>query len=310
MSFTPKAPVAVRPASAQQMNNEEGLTNVPAVSNEERPANEPAMADDAPPPGEGEVVAISEPSVSRQTLDQTPGRALTFLRAIGTSVTIRAKLYEHGYTANEHERGWVLMRAASGDFGNGAPGENRDDQAVQAAIADVDAWDEDGLRIVNASLRARHPAQHGFVMRGLKASTGISSVLGVATLLDRLDALEGAPEREGTREADHAALATLSARGIDKAVRVRLRAKVKLAQSFAGIKGAKEQVAFDQRVRQALVEQRQWFEEWADVARSVIKRRDQLIRLGLASRRSSPAPVDEPGDETPADEPGDDAGAE
>jgi hypothetical protein len=63
-------------------------------------------------------------------------------------------------------------------------------------------------------------------------------------------------------------------------------------------------------VRQALVEQRQWFEEWADVARSVIKRRDQLIRLGLASRRSSPAPVDEPGDETPADEPGDDAGAE
>jgi hypothetical protein len=257
-----------------------------------------------------EVVEALEPSVKRQTLEQTPGRALTFLRAVGTSVAIRAKLYERGYTEAEHERGWGLMRAASGDFGGPALVESVDDRAVQDAIADVDAWDEDGLRIVNASLRTRHPAQHAFVMRGLKASTGITSVLGVATLLDRLDALESAPERAGTREADHAALATLATRGIGKAERVRLRAKVKLAQSFAGIKGASEQEAFERRVRQALVEQRRWFEEWSDVARSVIKRRDQLIRLGLASRRSPQAPVEEPGDDGPTDEPGNDAGVE
>ncbi|HEU4534997.1 MAG TPA: hypothetical protein VFS00_12810, partial [Polyangiaceae bacterium] len=59
--------------------------------------------------------------------------------------------------------------------------------------------------------------------------------------------------------------------------------------------------------------QRRWFEEGADVARAVIKRRDQLIRLGLASRRprqGDGAPVDAPGDDAPVEEPGDDEGAE
>jgi hypothetical protein len=263
------------------------------------------------PPGEVEPVAALEASVSRQTLEQTPARALTFLRAVGTSVVLRAKLAEHGYSDAEHERGWVLMQEASGQFEGPAPAPSVDDAAVQKAIADLDAWDEDGLRIVNASLRARHPAQHAFVMRGLKASTGVQAVLGVGTLLDRLDALESAPERAGTREADHAALATLAARGVGQAERARLRAKVKLAQSFAGTRGPAEQAVFERRVRRGLIEQRQWFEEWADVARSVIKRRDQLIRLGLASRRPRQGGGDEPV-EVPADAPTDapDDGAE
>lgn len=272
------------------------------------PGNEPGPL----PPGEGEAVEAPEPTVTRQTLEQTPGRSLVFLRGVGTSASIRAALARRGYTRVEHERGWALLLASSGQFED--PGaEDVDDLAVQQAIADVDAWDEDGLRIVNASLRGRHPAQHAFVMRGLKASTGIAAVLGVATLLDRLDALESAPEREITRKGDHAALATLAARGIGKAERARLRAKVKLAQSFAGTRGPAEQAAYEQRVRQALVEQRRWFEEWADVARAVIKRRDQLIRLGLASRRprqGDGAPVEVPGDDAPVEEPGDDEGAE
>lgn len=268
------------------------------------------------PPGEGpddEVEGEADEgegkAVSRQTLDRTPGRTLVFLRAVGTSVAIRARLARCGYDEAEHARGWALLQASGGRF-NDVPPANDGDEAVQEAIADVDAWDEDGLRIVNASLRHRHPAQHAYVMSGLKASTGVEAVMGVVTLLDRLDALEGAPEREGTREADHAALATLAARGVDKAERKRLRARVKQAQSFAGVEGPDERAAFEARVRGALLEQRRWYEEWADVARSVIKRRDQLIRLGLASRRvrkgDADGPIEAPGDGEPAD----DAGAE
>ncbi len=232
---------------------------------------------------EGDAFADGKLAVSRYTLDRTPGRLLMFLRGVGTSVSIQTKLAERGYTAAEHERGWALLRASGGSIGEAPPGD--DDEAVRAAVAAIDAWDEDGLRVVGASLRNRHPAQHAFVMSGLKASTGFAAVLGVLTLLDRLDALEGAPGREGTREADHAALATLGARGVDAAERARLRALVRRANDLAGFNAARRQAEVDRRAREALVEQRRWLEEWSDMARSVIKRRDWLIRLGLASRR-------------------------
>jgi hypothetical protein len=266
--------------------------------------------------GEGPVVEY-ELKVSRQTLEQTPGRVLTFLRALGTSAPMRAKMLARGYTEEEHKTGWRLNQEVGGYFEGEPPPAYVEDEEVGESIDAVDAWDEDGMRIVNASLRARHPAQHSYVMRGLKASTGIEAVVGVSTMLDRLDALESAPEREGTREADHAALATLAKRGIDKAKRQRLRALVDKAKSFADTAGPLEREAFERRVRASMIKQRLWFEEWSEVARSVFKRRDQLIRLGLASRRTrrpgpeepTGGPAEEPTDE-PSDEPSDDNGAE
>jgi hypothetical protein len=241
-----------------------------------------------PTPGpEGEsplnLGAGAEPSVSRYTFGRTPGRLLAFLRGVGSSIDIQTQLAPRGYTPAEHARGWALLRASGGEIMSAPACVN--DGAVQKAMKEVEAWDEDGLRIVNASLRNRHPEQHAYVMRGLKASKDVQSVLAVSVLLDRLDALEGAPGREGTRDADHAALATLSARGIDKAERARLRALVEQAQGQTCSDGFEQQGELDRQVRAALVEQRRWLEDWSDVARSVIKRRDQLIRLGLASRR-------------------------
>jgi hypothetical protein len=274
---------------------------------------------EGPPPGDGGEGPVFEfdIDVSRQTLEQTPGRALAFLRGVGTSAAIRATMLDYGYTKEEHEMGWQLMKEVSGDFEGEAPPPDAEDDEVREAIDAVDAWDEDGLRIVNASLRNRHPEQHAYVMRGLRANTGVESVVGVSTMLDRLDALESAPEREGTREADHAALDTLAKRGIDKAERARLQALVNKAKSFAGTEGPTARQEFERRVRASMVKQRLWFEEWSEVARSAVKRRDQLIRLGLASRRTRRAtpevpptdPASEPTDE-PIAEPSDDEGAE
>lgn len=226
----------------------------------------------------------AEPSVSRYTFGRTPGRLLAFLRGVGSSMDIQAQLVPRGYTPAEHARGWALLQASGGEIMSAPAGVGG--ESVARATKEIDAWDEDGLRIVNASLRNRHPEQHAYVMQGLKASKDIKSVLTVMMLLERLDALEGAPEREGTREADHAALATLSARGIGKAERARLRALLEQVQGRAvSFDALKQQSELDRQVRAALVEQRRWLEDWSDVARSVIKRRDQLIRLGLASRR-------------------------
>jgi hypothetical protein len=103
-------------------------------------------------------------------------------------------------------------------------------------------------------------------------------------LLDRLDALEGAPEREATRAADKAALETLAQRGIDAAVRGHLRALVEQAGVAHDPVPAPERPMAEDR-EQALRALAAWYADWSETARAAIQRRDYLVMLGLASRR-------------------------
>lgn len=235
--------------------------------------------------GASEALTGETVDVSQETLDATPARALQFLRGIGTSRVIRATLHKHGYTQEEHALGWKLLQAASGFRSEGAsPAEDR--EAADAA-AILDAWDEPGFRIAKASLKHRFPRQYAFVFDGLEASKGFASVLGVETFLDRLDALEGAPERAKTRKQDLDALAALAARGIPQEERQRLRALVEKARKYGDDDDApeQEQAAEQAASRATLLPLRAWYEEWSEIARARISRKDYLIRLGLAQRK-------------------------
>lgn len=160
---------------------------------------------------------VPQQTVSDTTLDATPARALQFLRAIGTAENISAAMVQKGYGPADHNEGWTLLHAVSG-FRAGEALE-APDKRVSDAIAELDAWDEDGLRVVRATLTRRHPAIAAFVMDSLTASQGPAAVLGVGTLLDRLDALESDPARKATKKDDHAALELLAKRGLDSAER-------------------------------------------------------------------------------------------
>src|SRR3982750_1719516 len=96
--------------------------------------------------------ATSDPAldVSRETLEDTPLRVLPFLRAVGTSVPIRSILRAHGFTDAEQKLGWTLLHAVSG-FTDESEAETVDIK-VRDAINSLDAWDEDGFRIVRAAL--------------------------------------------------------------------------------------------------------------------------------------------------------------
>ncbi|MBI4957599.1 MAG: hypothetical protein HY908_36675 [Myxococcales bacterium] len=239
--------------------------------------------------------AVAEPTVSQETLEGTPARVLPFVRTIGTSLPVRAALMKRGYTLEEHRLGWRLMAQACG-YTEGDPLELVD-VAVRDAIAEIDAADEDLFRVVRATLRRHHPKLESFVLGGIGASTGTEAVLNVSLLLERLDALERAPEREATRTEDAAALATLASRGLDAERRAELVALVAQAQSVTAPEpheGAAADAAATTARQQALVALRAWYEEWSEIARACIKRRDYLQRLGLAGRRSSQKDIDEP----------------
>ena len=181
-------------------------------------------------------------------------------------------------------QGWQLLHAASG-YHEVAPVP--EDTTVRDAIKQVDDWDEGGFQIISASLRYRFPDQAAFVLDGLQASTGAAAVLGVKQLLDRLDALESATSRASTREQDLAAIALLAERGINAAERRRLRNLIAVAESAPDLSlpDAEKVAKSEADTLRNLMALRAWYEEWSSIARVVIKRRDYLIRMGLAKRR-------------------------
>ena len=233
----------------------------------------------------------SIPDVTRETLEDTPVRGLPFLRAVGTSLPIRSILRGCGFTSAEQKLGWTLLHAVSG-FTEEAAAETVDVR-VRDAINTLDAWDEDGFRIVRAALTRLHHAQASFVLAGIGPSVGAGAVVGVKTLLERLDTLEKGPERKATRKEDHAALATLATRGINEKERARLADLVQAAQSATEVEApdTEGKAAREEAYLKALTALRVWYIDWSEMARSVIKRRDYLIRLGLAKRKSAKKPT-------------------
>lgn len=223
-------------------------------------------------------------NVSRETLEGTPVRALTFLKAIGTSAAIHGAMVARGYSREHHLQGWALLHSVSGYQDSALPVEDR---SVSDAIKQLDDWDEDGFQVIAASLRYRYPEQAAFLLTGLAPSTGAAAVLGVKQLLDRLDALESSPDRASSKQKDQAALAVLSQRGIGKADRERLRQWIDLAEGAPDVSlpDAEAIARSEAKYLKGLLALRAWFEEWAGIARVAIKRRDHLIRLGLAKRR-------------------------
>ncbi|MBL9041027.1 MAG: hypothetical protein JNM83_05475 [Myxococcales bacterium] len=247
-------------------------------------------------------MGTSKQSYSRQTLEETPERVLKFLAGVAASAEIRTLLAQHGYTDAEHQLGWKLLHAATGYQATGPTPVS--DRAAAEAIAELDAWDEPNFRLARATLMRRFPDQGEFVFQDLTAATGPAALLSVKSFLDRLDMLEGKlPGRDHKQKerktADQKAVATLAERGIAPEERARLRKLLATAQSGAkpiadGGKAEASAQAGGELV--ALEELRGFYDEWAEVARVVIRRRDYHIRLGLAKRKRKTDPDAGPSD--------------
>ena len=226
---------------------------------------------------------ITTVTVGRRTLEDTPERALQFIRGVSRTAGIRVSLQTRGYTQEEHVLGWTLIGQVSGvDLAVSEPVE---DEAVRQAMTRLNQADEETLTIVDASLRHRHPAQAEALTKGLSATRDeAEAVVVMEELLNRVDNMA-----QSSDEADQSALQVLEARGLDAQERTRLRELVSLAKRAAPVaqKPSPEQAAAaEARYLEDLKRLRAWYEEWSELARVTIKRRDHLIQLGLASRRS------------------------
>lgn len=240
----------------------------------------------APPDG-------STVTVSRETLDATPGRLLSLLNGIGTRPAIRGILGGVGYSDAEHLRGWGLLHAATG-FSVTSSGNEVNRKALDAS-ATLDNNDERVDTLISASLKHRAPAARAYLLEGIKPGTNADSILYFTALLPRLAAVHALKVDAKKVPARQLATAAeiLAQRGLGPKRCAELEVLLADAQavestpapSTAGL----DREGLDAKLRAA----RAFYEEWSELARQEIKRRDHLILMGLATRRSR-APRAEP----------------
>ncbi len=207
----------------------------------------------------------------------TAARALIFLTAAGTYPVIRVALAKKGYSATVHNQFWGYLHAVA-QFRGGLADPT---DAVRAAIEEIDSSDDDIYRLSRAATRDDFPEQHAFLFDGFEPASGAGCVLSMRTFLDRVDVLESGKERKATRKADEAALAKMAERGLTPTERERLRGLLTIAQSSLDTM----ELTVTPPTPDAHLRLKAMLDEWTEVARVVITRRGDLIRLGILRRR-------------------------
>jgi hypothetical protein len=113
-------------------------------------------------------------------------------------------------------------------------------------------------------------------------------VLNVETYLERRQALAGGEGRKASRKVDQEALLVIDATGADKEMLKQLHGMITTVQTVAAPPAEHVLEAETKRI-EVLRMIYAWITAWSDMARTVITRRDQLIRLGIAKRRTHKA---------------------
>ncbi len=234
-------------------------------------------------------------SYSDKTLQETPTDATRLLHAIGAVPEIRDIMYAAGMTDDDIIEGRELLLATLAEPSSSKPVvDDEAGKAQRAAMAELDNWDEPNFMRFKAALERRFPSAAQYIFDDLSASRGVQAVQGVATFLARVEHLDKGtdPARSNSKKQDKKAVALLASRGLTEAERKRLQELVHVALGPADAPATTPPAPVPSQRRERLVALKLWYNEWATTAHAVIRKRNHLIRMGLASRR--PPSHDEP----------------
>lgn len=225
------------------------------------------------------------PEVSLETLEASVKKAHEFVYGLIRTPGAMAPMRASGYTQAISDQGFDLIE----NVHQRAAEVVRLETPAQANIDYLAAWDQDGLALADGALTG-FPEIKKVVLEGLAPTDGVDSVDVVHRLLRRLKALEGTVDGD-------AALARLAAVGLTPEFRAELEERVRIARGGDSFSGP---IVEGNPYIDALLAVRDWYYEWSTIAHAKIKRREHLIRIGLAERRegeddeTTDIPVDDP----------------
>jgi hypothetical protein len=240
--------------------------------------------------------------ITETQIDRWLERGGKFFKTVARNPVVRGALLVRGLTDEELATGWKLYTDVHGFSALVEARAAISETAAAQAINELDAWDAPAFAAAHAVLDARYPEAAAFLFENLEASVGIEAVAGVERFLDRVDALRDGKASSVDADAGRAAAALLSTRRIvDDKRAAELRALLAAARLGARPEEVIPAPEVEPRRREVARAFIAWLNEWREVARVAVARRDYRISLGLAQRRQS---ADEPDElETSANAP-------
>lgn len=224
-------------------------------------------------------------------------RVVKLLLSVNDS-KVAGYLAKRGFSEEDRAEGWELFDKATRRHVGMQPLVSNG--LTQELITRIDAWENVWFDVASAALGRKFPKVHDALFLNIGKSSGADVIVGVKTLLDRLDALEA----EGGEQAK-GALALLDKRGLTLAVREQAR-KVLFEATSSPLRPEPpvelEQAKQDEQAIEAMWA---WYKDWATTARTVVTPKALRIRMGVSRARSS-----EPSDEVVIEKPTEPAGLE
>lgn len=211
---------------------------------------------------------------SRQTMAELPQRAAVFLRAAATVPQIRVALAAAGYDEQAHREGLELLTRVLA--WEGSTQALRDDLAAQRATRDIEDFIQTHLPRLALGAQRELPTQAAPIFDALAELADKQPVLALATLLERLEALPETAPLSGL----------LARRGLDNKERDRLASLLSVVRASADPPDNDLAAHRDARAA-AHTALWAWLRDWSFTARAVVRRRDQLIALGICGRRKA-----------------------
>jgi hypothetical protein len=238
--------------------------------------------------------------VTESHIDRWLERGSKFFKTVARNPVVRAALLARGLTDDELQRGWSLYSDLHG-FGSPVAARPATNETVAAqAINEIDAWDAPTFNATEAVLGSRAPDVARYLFDNLEAAVGVAAVAGAERFLDRIAALREGTAKGVSSESAKAALDLLAARQIiDPKREEELRALIDKARRGAQPDEAIPAPEMDPARRQVAEAFIGWLNEWREIGRLAVHRRDYRISLGLAQRRQA----DDAAQEDPPAEP-------
>lgn len=145
---------------------------------------------------------------------------------------------------------------------------------IQAIVDDENAW----FPVVDATLMRHFPRVRDELFKNISQTQGAQVVVSVGTLLERINEMEAQPTAESTE-----VLALLDSRGFTQRLRREMYARIEQVRKSSEITPQEIEPNSAAERDAALAKAWDWYREWRQIARTVVRRRDMLMRLGLSN---------------------------
>ena len=229
--------------------------------------------------------ATSDYSLS--TYEDTPRRALDFLRGVGSTPAILRLMTRAGYTTAAHAEGQRLLANVAGFVQERQAFRTLISTTNTEAMNELSAWHKGVFRRLRATVTRFYPAQAETLFANLELSADVDATLVAKLFLERLHALEGG-QTKGAGRGSHAVVKMLAERGFGPHEIKRVRALIEVSDAPPSLEPdptAEESAAKREQRLGMLRDLRAWYDDWSETARTVLVRKDHVIRLGLARRK-------------------------